>query len=326
MAVSMTHTSRAFLPTRLSGKGRARLVLTCGLLLAVAGLVSCGHDDPPRIEKIYPLSSLDSLMLASLEDSRVLALGDGKHGDGAYYRLLTGFLDAWVDTLEGTPATRGLPRKLLLFLEFAEDEQRQFNSFLAAGDSGQGIGTLLESSLKAGGHHRFTRDRLEFFNDLRELTQRLERLNSRTPERVEFEILGTEADLGADPNAMGLEGEGAPRKSSSDWFVTTRDSLLSERVIGFLRQKPDFKAVIYYGTGHLQRTSVDRGEAAKFGGSRFGYWLPHYLDRALGRSQVKVFTTQGIRRPGESACIRQMVRRDDLPDFEVFIDSIQSVP
>lgn len=320
MTVSTTRTLRTFLPTTPSQKGRARLVLACGLLLAAAGLVSCERRGSPRIEKTHPVSSLDSLMRTSLADSRVLALGNGKHGNGAYYRLLTGFLNAWVDALEGTPEPGGVPRRLLLFLKFAEGEQREFNSFLANGDSGPWIRARLESSGKAGGHDLFTADRLEFFNDLWELTARLDRLNFRTPQRAELEIQGAETDTWADLTPSRLRGKEPQRKRSSDWYVTTRDSLLFERVIGILRERPDFKAVIYYGTSHLQRGRVDRGEAARFGGSRFGYWLPHYLDGALGRSQVKVLTTQGTRRPGERICICQLARRDDLPDFEVFID------
>ena len=303
-------------------------------LLMIAGLwqLGCSVSSSPaetmaRVEQRYRVAALDSLMLANLSKSRVVMLGDAHHGNGFYYRLLTDFLNAWVDTLDYGRHTESVPTKLFLVLEWNREQQGRFERYLATGEIEPLLAEELTGSLWVGGSHKSTVDRIQYFADLRELTQRIAAINAGRSSKIELRLLGPEGIPPADEHTLMAKGwNDELRRENYDWFVSTRDVLSSDEILSQLRVNSDSRAVVFYGGAHLQRGNRLKPGPLPHEAGRRGFYMVHYLDAALGRENVRTFQTGGDPPLPEKNCLCRLAGADTLPDFSLYADPISRTP
>ena len=303
-------------------------------LLLMGGLwpLACRVSSSPpgttaRVEQRYPVAALDSLMLANLSQSRVVMLGDAHHGNSFYYKLLTNFLNAWVDTLDHGRRPEAVPTKLFLVLEWNREQQGRMEHYLATGDVEPLLAEELKGSLWVGGSNKSTVDRFEYFADLRELTQRLAAINAGRSSKIELRFLGPEGIPPVDERTLMAKGWNDEfHEENYDWFVTTRDVLSSGNILSELRANADYRAVIFYGGAHLQRGNRLKPGLPPNGTGRRGFYLVHYLDAALGRENVKTFQTGGDPPLPEKDCLCRLAGNDTLPDFALYADPMLRAP
>ena len=285
------------------------IVLLAGTLL----LLGCSRDS-------RPLSSLDGLLLEELYTHKIVMLGDSYHGHGYYERLVTGFLNSWLDELGKNEVSPRVPKKLVLFLEDLQSQNDEMWAFMKTGDVHAYLSYSVDMSMKWGGG--FTIDRLEFFGDLKEILDRINDLNETrsSSDRLELRICAAESDPPFDYHTKIQLDEDSFDRIRTQWFANARDSLSSEIVRRELSRDTAAKALIFYGTGHLLRKQVDKTAVVDarvlFSEPIYGYFMAHYLDKLFGRDEVSEFMTSNAKVSTETF-VKKIPFDNNDSDFEV---------
>ncbi len=316
------------------------------LLICLAG---CGKPQSSRniVMKVYPFHSLDSMALNDLRSKRIVMLGDGGHQYGYFMRMVTGVLGHWVDELELQKKGREsedrsgdiewnqfgyssrIPRKLFLFIEADSALVGDMNHYIQTGDILPWLKMIIQGESRYGRvmPSGISVANMEYFDELRNIKVRIDSLNDpRDSLRYDFRIIGPECipsylnDLKftTDTTLMRERYEKFVR-ARFEYFLKQRDELSSSRIWNLLDANPDYKALVFYGTGHLLRGLRDKGAFGKpsgWKGDTHGYFLAHYLDRYFSRDSVSVFFTFVSPSPGYTG-IQEIAKGPETPDYEV---------
>jgi hypothetical protein len=287
---------------------------------------SCTDKIKPEIKNIYSISSLDSLSVDQLQKHRIVMLSDSYHGHSYYMRNLINLLSEWLDQLVNNLSSNKLPSKIVLFLENITETQNQINQFIETGD----IITLLDYRLlwhcKAN-LNNFSADYMVFLDELININLRINKLNRKnTNNEICLKILGAESYPPFDFDDILDMSREEHIKQRTLWFVHERDKHSASNINNFLKENPEYKALIFYGGAHLLRERVNKNRNNKiFNKELYGYFLAHYLDSLFTRNQVSVFKAfASFNRKKNSI---EQYKRDRLgPDFCVYHEPIPAHP
>lgn len=230
-------------------------------------------------------------------------LGDFAHGYPLPFHTLTSTLSTWLSMLEKGESDQS---RVTLFLEEDKNVADLIRQYLKNGDLNPLLDFLLPS---------ISIENLEFYADLRGITTRIDSMNrSLSPSKqIVFDVQGPEAFNNFDPMVLDLSDR-ATRMS----YVNQRDSLSAMNVESYLKERPEQKALMFYGTGHLIKNVVEKGFAGSLTAKEdTGYFLAHYLKRDFGDDQVFCVTQEDRRHsplhPGEFDGPDVMFLSHDVP-------------
>jgi len=240
-------------------------------LAAVSVISNCACEKAPHEHTAVYQVEPETYLANELSRYKVVMLGDIQHGGALPWQSLLSVLDHWSTSLQ---ADRHAPRDLTLFLECTEEAADILSSYLQTGDWER----LLDYYLPSG-----TLERLEFYADLREAVSRL-------PGPEEIESNGESQSLwvrGAEPWGI-YDRPAITREEAYRCFVEERDEAIAAGILDHLRDYPKRHVLVFYGNLHLIANRVTKPSAPPGypAERREGYYLAHYLKRALGEEAV----------------------------------------
>jgi len=295
------------------------------ILSFLFGACAAHQEAPPRIVRTYPIDSLNALIMANVNDKRVVMIADAGHGHGCYMERVTSFLRRWVGEAAFPHADSPTPSALILFLEMDQQLEQDINEYVASGNLDPLFTRILDGCIKWG-EVAFTTDYLRFFHELRDICLEIDRLNQDRPKnKLELRIVGAEEDP---PYKYEDRITMPPDKFEMIkflYFAKERDKQSSMRIKRTLDQNPRAKGLVFYGEAHLARDKQDKSGIARLEHLSipplYEYYLAHYLDSLLGRKQVSVFkygrpvVVAGIGQSGN--VIERLQLRNEAPDYVV---------
>jgi hypothetical protein len=304
-----------------------------------------------QIKRTIQFDSLNYVVLDNLRSKRIVMIGDAYHEHGYYMRMVTGVLDQWLDQLEkektSSPSKQAgqgigqlvhlLPKKLILFVERDSIGMSAQNRYMQTGD--------IQSWLEYTFYHEYNYGRqpggtsidiIEYLNTLKRIQERVSRLNAHNvPHPYDFRIIGAESTPPFKPppltrdTAAYREQYRQLQKTKFEWFAYKRDELSSDNVRKVLKENPDYKALIFYGTAHLFRGRQDK--AVMGGGtplgidSAYGYFIASYLDQYFSRDSVSIFLPYN-RPETRNPEFQELEHRQLSSDYHIFCRPIPPVP
>jgi hypothetical protein len=234
------------------------------------GVLLCGCTPSESQQKESLLQHCDynpsHFLLSQLSTHRAVLLGDSGHGSSLYMQTVISFLNYWLDTVRKDDGLSGdIPRKLFLILERDSLGIERIKKYWETSD-------VYDVSADGGFFNTiFTTSSLEYLSDLHAFSTRVADYNATADEehRVSFDIYGPEKviDIADWSRAKGAR-----------FFVHERDEYSSEKVLALLEQNPDWKALMFYGSMHLNRSHTLKVADSL---SDSGYFLAHYISDGL---------------------------------------------
>jgi hypothetical protein len=282
-------------------------------LLLIFLLVQCSTNDPrnPKPQTFHDGGSLDSLLLKTLSAKRVVMLGDSYPGHASCSRLVTSFLEVWLDRLQHNPHDTTLPRNIALALELGRAGETVLNEYLKTGDRYPLMRFLIDEQEHFESDAYITRslstDYLQFCEGLRLVKTRVDSVNRRFPElSVSFEILGPEPELPYTYLDVCTKSRQEIIALKSRWDASQRGMKISSYLVQYLSLHPDHKLMVFVSSNHLFRDKQS------------GAYLARCLDSLLGRQTVSVFwTSRMLRNPVSSPQIEEFRHDGETADFLV---------
>jgi hypothetical protein len=314
--------------------------------IGILYLIGCSKQESTvlKVKNYFRPDSLNDLLIDNLRTKRIIMLGDAKHGNGYYMRLVTGLLDRWLDQLEkertllssqGETQKRDqplypLPKKLILFIEADSERTDTIRHYLQTGNISNWLMRAIQSETKLGGLRiGISMDNIEFFRNLKRIEERIRKLNIQDASHpYDFRIIGPEGippyDLIMTKDSTLLrERYQQFEKARFEYFVRQRDEVSSNTIRKTLDTNPDYKALIFYSTAHLLlgRQNKARWEAPKGIDTAYGYFMAHYLDQYFSRDSVSIFFSWNyLKRPYSG--IEELERSATTPDYYVYCKPI----
>jgi hypothetical protein len=228
-----------------------------------------------------------------------------------------------------------LPQNIILFIEADPEGAKIINDYLNDGDLAKLLEYRLFMEMKWGSlPGGITVDVVEYLKKLRMIKDRIKKLNSKNSLRhYDFKVIGAEGsfpyDLKYTTNELiNKKRYKAFEKERFNYFVYKRDVLCANNIKNILNENAKYKALIFYGTAHLQRGLQNKGEVAgPTGGpdTANSYYLATYLDNYFSRDSVSVFFTDNIPN-SQNERIEQFAQDKLQPDYLVLCKPIPFLP
>lgn len=154
---------------------------------------------------------------------------------------------------------------------------------------------------------------------LRKIKLRIEELKKEKPEYlVDFKIMGAEDYPHYTFEDIVNMGHQEFRKKRLLWYAFERDKLSSHNIYKFIKDNPDYKAIIFYGGPHLYRNKLPKNfEKDLINDDMYSFYMAHYLDSLFTRKKVSVFLMQP-QLNNEKEFIEECEMRSDTPDFVMY--------
>ena len=198
-------------------------------------------------------------------------LADFGHCQPLPYQSLISVLNSWLSMVRNQETDQN---NLSLILEWDDEIVADINRYIKTGD----LEELLDFWLPYS-----SLEMLEFFFDLRIISEEIIDINKTSSEKVNFEILGGEvANLFGQPDQLKYSETEAVKA-----FVNERDSLSANKIISYLHANRAQKALIFYGSLHLIKNKVNKNITNVLNDEdSYGYYLAHYLKKEFGEDLV----------------------------------------
>lgn len=258
-------------------------------------------------------------------------LGDAIHGHGYFKRMLISLLNEWIEKIENNPDNKTIPHKLFLCLETDSLTQLISNQVIDDGEIDNFLRAKIDEASKYGGWEKYSVDNIEYLFDLREIKQRIEKLNKTlNADQIDLRIVGIESVPPFDFSTAFQMGDEKYRKELFQWFATERDKKVSDNLERLMNINKGYKAILFYGTAHLIRKYVDKSPWAFSTRQEplFGYFLAHYLDEYFGRDQVEVYYTDKVHGTSgvNTDIINEFEKNIEHHDYHIPCDVIPDFP
>jgi len=252
-------------------------------LLLVLFLTSANKLYSQDIDSLYDLN-YSQYIANEIFNKRVVMIGEGiiHHHPISHYNLVN-TLNSWVDRLRTDDK---LNPNLVLIFETDSLHAELINKYIYSGD----IKPLLDYVSPA-----FPLTDLEFYYELKKTAGIIKDINLSEKRNISFTVKGFE-EIGYNIKDDYFR---QTQKENELWFVNYRDSYTAKGIIRHLKENPGQKALIYYGSAHLQTGYSNK----RLGGfsipdeETMGYWLSQYLINEFGRDSLELFVSIGVR-PG----------------------------
>ena len=265
------------------------LIITCIFIQYCPGRDIKENQKTENLKK-YSISSLDSLLLLKARDCQIVMLSDSYHGHGYFMYKLTNFLNHWVNALTINMSDQTIPHKIVLFLENNPKVQEQINKFIDTGDISTFLNYYIDYDNEAHSNV-FTVDYMIYLYKLRKIKLHIEELKDEKSEYLpDFKIMGAEDYSPYTFEDIINMGQKEFRKRRLLWYAFERDKLSSHNVYTFIKDNPDYKAIVFYGGTHLYRNKLPKNfDKGLINDDMFSFYMAHYLDSLFTRKNISVF-------------------------------------
>lgn len=302
--------------------------ITVIILILLTNQFCYSQNNQQNVIKLFPIDSLTSLTLKSLETKKIVMLGDAYHGNLYYFKMVIGVLNAWLDKLENNSINKNIPHKLFLFLEIDSISFSNFNQVLEHGISENTLKYSIDMVTKYGGWEKNSVDIIQFQLMLREILERITEINkTNSINKIELVVHGPEGIPPFNYSAIIKMGNEKYQKEKFIWFAKERDRTSSKNIIKLLDNENEFKALIFYGTAHLIRKQIDKAQWSEIPNQEpiNEYYLAHFLDEHFGRDKVDIyFPYNSFHTAGNY--IEQHLPNNDEPDYIIYCNVIPENP
>lgn len=225
------------------------------ILFFVTAFIFAQHKEPE-----YYVAKL-------LQTHRAVMLGDMNHHQPIYTQNVVSVLNSWLDMVSRDSAAHNIT----LILECSSGISELLNDTINKKN--------FHEILKYGDDYVSYLENIEFYSGLVSVFSRINRLNAGG-KHIAFKVKGFEdykITLKAKTNR---EGE--------LWFVNVRDSVLGEKISGYMEENPNENILIFYGGMHLTDERIDKSivlhDVGKNEGD--GYMLAYYLKQQFGDEKI----------------------------------------
>ncbi len=243
----------------------AQSFLTIALICAVSSSGFAISSVPPADSTYY--RNPESFIAKKVLEGNIVMLADASHH---YFDVYNSLLKVLYRLADEVPQSQKTPTKLSVILEMSPGDARALENYVTGG--------TLDELLKRVAPNLFYED-LEYYSNLRKFYE-----YSAEKSNLKIHINGFES-LDAEPSFEIIKATGRQIDSIS----MLRDSILSLKVIKYIKDNPDSKTLIFYGGGHLLKGLSHK--RATFGtcGDCLGYYMADYLKRDFGEEYVLTF-------------------------------------
>lgn len=201
-----------------------------------------------------------------LQTHRAVMLGDMNHHQPVYTQNVIRVLNSWLDLVSRDSAIHNIT----LILECESNISELLNDTISEKN--------FHVILNYGDDYVSYLEDIEFYSGLVSVFSRINRLNT-VGKHITFKVKGFEeyeVPLNAKTNR---EGE--------LWFVNVRDSVLGEKILGYMKENPNEKILIFYGGMHLYGGRLNKGLLTDVNNHESeGFMLAYYLKRSFGYNEI----------------------------------------
>lgn len=212
-------------------------------------------------------------IVRELKQRKIVMLADYGHSAPQPYQSVIAVLNQWLSSITNGKDTF---KHLTLILETDEQIINILKQYIESGD----LKPVLNFCLPF-----VSLEDLEFYIDLRRICTKIDSINIDKPsnQNISFDIFGGES--GSVFNYPGMLG--ASKEKSFSFFQNIRDSLIADRIFYYLNNNPINKALIFYGSSHLNKNYTNKDFWNYYPNEKkYGYFLAYYLKKYFGDNQV----------------------------------------
>ena len=215
--------------------------------------------------------------------NRIVMLGEGFGHNNLYaFYCFLNVLNKWLDkaVVEDTGEVN-----LVIVFETTSDAAKVVKHYIFTGD----IKPLLDLVTPT-----FYFETLEFYYELKKVKQRLDSINFHRQYKINIDIQGFE-EIGYNLKVNEAYFK-MNQRDQEIWFINNRDKDISEGVINYLNNNPDYNALILYGNFHLFRGYINKqGHVQSLPDEEcMGYCLAQYLEDSFGEQNCVTITLMGF--------------------------------
>lgn len=252
------------------------ILLSCFLFILSSSTFSQDEDS------LYILNP-EEFIAEEMFNKRIVMLGEGiKHNDLFTFYCFLDILNKWIDkaAIEDTSEIN-----LVMIFETTSDAAEVLKQYIFTGD----IKPLLNLVAPS-----FYYETLEFYYELRIVKQRLDSINLDRQYKINIDIQGFE-EIGYNKE-VNEKYYSMNQREQELWFINERDKYISEGVIKYLNENPDYNALILYGNFHLFRGYFNKRSPGLIIPDEecMGYCLVQYLEDSFGEQNCVTITLMGF--------------------------------
>ena len=249
---------------------------------SVLFLISVVKIYSQEIDSLYDLNP-EQYIADEIFNKRIVMLGEGiqHHHPTTNFNLINS-LNCWLEKLKIDDT---LNPNLTLIFETDSTTANLIKHYIFTGE----IKPLLDFVSP-----NYPLSQLELFYELKKLYNKISEININRKIKINFDIEGFEV-IG-NKNKIDEDYFKKNQRESELWFINERDVYTSKGIIRYLKANPNQKALIYYGSAHIQTGYVNK----RLGGfsipdeETMGYWLAQYLINEFGKENIDLIVSIGI--------------------------------
>jgi len=221
-----------------------------------------------QVDSTKFIKNPDKYLAEQIFNKRIIMLADfhRHHSSNSNHTCLS-VLNNWLEAAE----IKQTKCNLTLILEDSPEDAALIADYIKTGN----IDTLIYMMANSG----YLED-LEFYSDLKDFSERVSNSEAFKRNLIRFSVKGFEEIGSRPPLSFGYK-----TNSERDWwFVTRRDSMVSKGIIDYLNSNPNEKALVFYGSAHLNKKLSKKmnGTYELKGDSLYGYYIAYYLKNSFG--------------------------------------------
>jgi len=217
---------------------------------------------------------------------RITMLGEGiQHNHPITYLNLNNILNIWLDRIKNDET---LNSNLTIILEFDSTTVSLMDNYVKKGE----IRPLLDLVAP-----NFPLELLEQLYEYRKIYKNIEKDNIKRKQKINLSLKGFEEIGGCIKGNESYFNQS--QRENELWFINERDKYTSEGIIKYLKENPDQKAIIFYGSGHLQAGIVNKNiwgppTFSLSAEESMGKWIAQFLVDEFGEKEINIIVSVGL--------------------------------
>jgi hypothetical protein len=203
-----------------------------------------------------------------------------QHNNPITFHNLTCVLNDWLLKLK---EDENLNPNLTIVLEFDTETCSLMDNYVKTGN----IRPLLDFVAPV-----FPLELLEQLYEYKKIYEEIKQINETRKQKINFCIKGFE-EIGYNVKESYFNMN---QEENELWFINERDRYTSSGIIKYLKENPEQKALIFYGSAHLQTGIVNK----RLGGFSIpdeqctGKWIAQYLIDEFGEKDVNIVVSASL--------------------------------
>jgi hypothetical protein len=234
--------------------------------------------------KSYIIPEGEKHIANKIFNHRITMFGEGiqHHIPTSHFNLIR-ILDNWLKKVE---SEESLNPNLTLILEFDSASVSYMDYYVKSGK----IRPLLDF---VGPNYPL--ELLEQLYEYNKIYKEIDSVNKTRKQKISFCLKGFE-EIGDNIKESYFNMN---REENELWFINERDNFTSKGIINYLKENPEQKAIIFYGSAHLQTGICNKNIWGPNGHiipdeKCMGKWLAQYLIDEFGEKEINIVVSSAL--------------------------------